>query len=85
MISPEEVKYFATFGSGQLEFTDLYPLAVMAVLPGGTEEELRQALREPPFNNEYCMTYPIDRAERMRTKFGMSTLTIDEIKDAECI
>ena len=51
------VEYFATFGSSQLEFSNLNPMKTAVTIEGATEEELRQKLREHPFNNKYCTTY----------------------------
>ena len=78
----EEIKYFATFGSGHLKFTKLNPMSICAVLPGGTEGELRAALREEPFNNRYFTTYTISEFERMKADYGMYMLTLDEIKNS---
>ena len=78
----KKITHFATFGSSQLAFTKLYPMSICAVLPGGTEEELREVLREEPFNNRYCTTYPISQFEDMRTNFGMYQLTVEEIKNS---
>ena len=77
-----EVTHFATFGGSQLAFTKLNPMSICAILPGGTEGELREALQQPPFDNKYCTTYPISEFERMESDFGMYMLTLDEIRNS---
>jgi len=58
-------RYFATFGSSQLEEFDIPggPMSVMLVSEvGQTEEEFRASLSLPPFYNKYCTTYPLEMA-----------------------
>ena len=60
------MKYFATFGSNQLEEFDVNPMKPMVYIPGASENELRQRLREEPFNNHYCTSYPINEYKNMK-------------------
>jgi len=82
MKDSKDIAHFATFGGSQLSFTKLHPMKIMAVLPGGTEEELRASLREYPFNNQYCTTYPISEMARMEDAYSMYALTVDEIRNS---
>ena len=61
----KNIKYFATFGSSQLKDFDVDPMTVMVYIAGSNEEELRTRLRAKPFNNDYCTSYPINRAIEM--------------------
>ena len=69
--------HFATFGGGQLETFNVNPMLVMLVTDN--EESLRATLREAPFNNQYCTTYPIEHAERMANDYDMFEVTLDEL------
>ena len=76
------IKYFATFGSGQLEGLELgglSPLDIGVYLKGATEEELRERLRQEPFNNRYCTSYPIERWDKMSKQFNMVLVDIEEL------
>jgi len=74
--------YFATFGSGQLEgFKTINPMKTAVTKEGYTEEQLREELRKPPFNNKYCTTYPlIEEFEKMNRKWGVLMYDLDELK-----
>ncbi len=78
----DKFTHFATFGGGQLTFTKLNPMRIMAVLADSGEQELRAALREPPFNNKYCTTYPISELPRMIEEYDMYVLTLNEIRNS---
>lgn len=73
------MKYFATFGSSQLDDFDINPMSVMVGIPKAKEMELRTRLQQEPFNNRYCTTYPILRAKRMEQEFNMKLYTLDEL------
>jgi len=73
------IKAFATFGSSQLVGFNINPMRVAVVIDGATEDELRARLKEEPFNNKYCTTYPERMLEDMKEKYGMVTLTVDEL------
>lgn len=68
---------FATFGSGQLTDFNVNPLKIMLIAED--ESELRQRLREEPFNNRYCTTYDIKEAPRMQEQFDMYSITLSEL------
>jgi hypothetical protein len=72
---------FATFGSNHLVGFDINPMKVMLV--HSNEKELREILRQEPFNNQYCTTYPISEADRMANMFGMKAITLDELLKLE--
>jgi len=69
--------HFATFGGGQLETFDIDPMNVILITEN--EEALREQLRQPPFDNKYCTTYPISYADEMEKKYGMKRITIEEL------
>jgi len=71
------MKYFATFGSDQLQNFNVNPMKVM--LTSNNEHTLRTRLQKPPFNNNYCTTYPIERASEMIKKYNMQLYTIEEL------
>lgn len=76
------VNYFATFGSNQLEFFELggvSPLHIGVYLKDGSEDELRERLQEPPFNNRYCTSYPVEKWDKMSRQFNMILVDIDEV------
>jgi len=72
-------KFFATFGGGQLKDFDVKPMDVMLLSGEDNEGMFRMKLRQEPFNNEYCTTYPIDRAAGMMDDYGMTTYTMNEL------
>ena len=69
--------HFATFGGGQLETFNVNPMLVMLVTDN--EESLRATLREAPFNNQYCTTYPISYAQGMTDNYDMFEVTLNEL------
>ena len=69
--------HFATFGGGQLETFNVNPMLVMLVTDN--EESLRATLREAPFNNQYCTTYPMSYAQDMIDNYDMFEVTLDEL------
>lgn len=71
--------YFATFGSDQLPGFKVDPLKTAVYIPDEPEHILRLALREPPFNNGYCTTYPMHQFEEMQRKHNTQLLTLDEL------
>jgi len=73
------VEYFATFGSSQLEFSNLNPMKTAVTIEGATEEELRQKLREHPFNNKYCTTYPMEKFEAMNKEWGVEMYNLYDV------
>ena len=75
-------RYFATFGSDQLEEYEIPggPTAVMLVSPiGVTENEFRAVLRIRVDNN-YCTTYPLEQAHRFHVEYNMRQYTLDELE-----
>ena len=68
---------FATFGSSHLKEFHVNPMKV--ILVAEDEAELRQRLREEPFNNYYFTTYPIGQSQEMQDKYGMKEITLDEL------
>ncbi len=69
--------HFATFGGSQLPTFDVNPMKVMLVTDD--EAKLRETLRETPFNNGYCTTYPISYADGMERDYDMYQITLDEL------
>lgn len=78
MIEKSKV-FFATFGSDHLSEFNIRPMSIMVYIPDEPEHVLRQRLNKPPFNNQYCTTYPIDHAEQMIKKYEMTLYTMDEL------
>lgn len=73
--------HFATFGGSQLEgFKVGNPMKVAVMKEGLTDDELRAELRKPPFNNEYCTTYPLERFEAMSKNYGVAMYDLDELR-----
>ena len=73
------MKYFATFGSDHLEKFDVNPMKVMVGIKGATEDMLRATLREKPFNNKYCTTYRIEKAEEFSKSYGTKLYELEEL------
>ena len=74
-----QATHFATFGRGHLKEFNINPMNVMVYMEGKTEGELRQRLREEPFNNNYMTTYPISEAQEMDYNYGMKLISIDKL------
>lgn len=74
-----KIKYFATFGGGQLEGFKVNSMKVMVYIPDVSEYVLRAAMQEEPINNKYCTTYPIDRAAEMERLYSMYLITYDDL------
>ena len=72
-----ENKVFATFGGEQLEGFDVNPMKVALVAMD--EVSLRARLRQPPFDNNYCTTYPIRKLAGMKSKYDMVKYTMAEL------
>jgi len=75
-------KYFATFGSDQLEdfeFPGGSTSVMLVSTTGQTENEFRASLTVEPFNNQYCTTYPLEEAHRMHVDYGMCEYSLAEL------
>jgi len=68
---------FASFGSGQLIGFNVIPMKV--ILVAEDEGKLRERLREAPFDNEYCTTYPIGKASTFINEWDCEAYTLDEL------
>ncbi len=74
-----KIRFFATFGSGQLEKFDVEPTRTAVYLENATEGELRNRLQKKPFNNKYCTTYAIEKYAPMLLLWGVELYSIDEL------
>ena len=79
----ENNTHFATFGSCQLLNFRIRPMNVILLSGEMTEEEFRERLRQEPFNNAYCTTYPIDKAAEMEDLFGMVKISLEDLLKLE--
>ena len=74
-----EATHFATFGSSQLDFTNLNPMKVAVKIDGATEDELRAELQRHPFNNRYCTTYPMSMFKQMHDDWGLELYNLKDL------
>jgi len=75
------MKVFATFGSEQLDGFDVNPMKTMVGVKGATENMLRAILRQKPFDNKYCTTYKIERAEEFEKDYGCKLYELSELME----
>lgn len=76
-------EYFATFGGLHLEgfAIKVSPMKIAVTKNGYSENELRAELRKPPFNNNYCTTYPMEDYEAMAVRYAVVMYDLDILKD----
>jgi len=73
--------HFATFGNCHLEgFKNINPMKMAVTKEGLTEGDLREELQKPPFNNNYCTTYPIAKFKEMADKWYLDMYDLDDLR-----
>jgi len=78
-------QWFATFGSAHLGNYRVDPMKIMVVSKvGEAHNAFRQRLMKEIGSDKFCTTYPISEAKQMEQEWGLSLMTLEELRGLKC-